>query len=68
MQNFLPSRNHTANDTGKVTPYFKVDNEYCTDFINISKDNLFYSDFIKIQCGRNFFAVIKLLICKFLLE
>lgn len=33
MQNFLPSRNHTANDTGKITPYLKVASVYFTYFI-----------------------------------
>lgn len=33
MQNFLPSRNHTANDTGKITTHFRVANGYFTDFI-----------------------------------
>ena len=34
MQNFLPSRNNTANDTGKMTPYFEVYNEYCESACN----------------------------------
>lgn len=54
MQNFLPSRNHTVNDTGKITQYFKVTKGYWTDFIIISKHKsyLVYSAFINIVWAK----------------
>lgn len=33
MQNFLPPRDYTANDTGKITPYLKVISAYASGFI-----------------------------------
>ena len=40
MQNFLPSRNNTANDTGKITPYFKVYSGYCESAYNAGDPGL----------------------------